>query len=183
MYSQLHFIYFSNLSKQPTSKKIQDEETQLAEYHNPPDEGGAEDTQDDETQLDEYQNPPDKGGAEKSQDEETQVREYHNPPDGGGAEDTQDDVTQSDEYRNPEGPESRYWDSSWILGIIIITINVPLPRYPLHTLFIFSCIEYGQAKAKAGLKEYIAESLVFAHSTPTEHSRDLTLNVKQPSTS
>ena len=205
MYSQLHFIYFSNLSKQPTSKKIQDEETQLAEYHNPPDEGGAEDTQDDETQLDEYhnppdkgggedtqddetqldeyQNPPDKGGAEKSQDEETQLREYHNPPDEGGAEDTQDDVTQSDEYRNPEGPESRYWNSSWILGIIIITINVPLPRYPLHTLFIFAYIKYGQAKAKAGLKEYIAKNMVFAHTTPTEHSRDSVLNVEQPTTS
>ena len=139
MYSQLHFIYFSNLSKQPTSKKIQDEETQLAEYHNPPDEGGAEDTQ--------------------------------------------DDVTQSDEYRNPEGPESRYWDSSWILGIIIITINVPLPRYPLHTLFIFAYIKYAQAKAKAGLKEYIAKNMVFAHTTPTEHSRDSILNVKQPTTS
>ena len=135
-----------------------------------------------EYQLDEYHNPPDKGGAEKSHDEETKLQEYHNPPDEGGAEETQDDETQLDEYRNPEGPESPYWDPSWILGIII-TINVPLSRYPLHTLFIFSCIEYGQAKAKAGLKEYIAESLVFAHSTPTEHSRDLTLNVKQPSTS
>ena len=102
--------------------------------------------------------------------------EYHNPPDKGGDEETQDDETQLDEYRNPEGPESPYRDPSWILGIII-TINVPLSRYPLHTLFIFSCIEHGQAKTKADLKEYIA------HSTPTEHSRDLTLNVKQSSTS
>ena len=122
-------------------------------------------------------------GAEKSQDEETQLREYHNPPDEGGAEDTQDDVTQSDEYRNPEGPESRYWDSSWILGIIIITINVPLPRYPLHTLFIFAYIKYAQAKAKAGLKEYMPKNMVFAHTTPTEHSRDSVLNVEQPTTS
>ena len=144
---------------------------------------GDENIQDEETQLDEYHNPPDEGGAEKSQDEKTQLREYHNPPDEGGAEDTQDDVTQLDEYRNPEGPESPYWDPSWILGIIIITINVPLPRYPLHTLFIFAYIKYGQAKAKAGLKEYIAKKMVFAHTMPTEHSRDSILNVKQPTTS
>ena len=123
-------------------------------------------------------------GAEKSQDEETQLDEYHNPPDGVGAEKSQDEDTQSDEeYHNPPDAKSPHWDPAWILGIIIITINVPLPRYPLHTLFIFAYIKYGQAKAKAGLKEYIAKKMVFAHTTPTEHSRDSVLNVEQPTTS
>ena len=124
-------------------------------------------------------------GAEKSQDEETQLDEYHNPPDGVGAEKSQDEDTQSDEeYHNPPDAKSPHWDPAWIQGIIIITINVPLPRYPLHTLFIFAYIKYGQAKAKAGLKEYIAKNMVFAHTTPTEkHSRDSILNVKQPTTS
>ena len=144
---------------------------------------GVEKSQDEETQLDEYHNPLDGVGAEKSQDEETQLDECHNPLDGVGAEKSQDEETQLDEYHNPEGPESPYWDPCWIQGIII-TINVPLSRYfPLHTLFIFTCIEYGQAKAALGLWEYIAKSLVFAHTTPTDHSRDSILNVKQPSTS
>ena len=176
-------LFSENDDREVGVEKSQDEETQLDEYHNPLDGVGAEKSQDEETQLDECRNPPGGVEAEKSQDEETQLDECHNPLDGVGAEKSQDEETQLDEYHNPEGPESPYWDPCWIQGIII-TINVPLSRYfPLHTLFIFTCIEYGQAKAALGLWEYIAKSLVFAHTTPTDHSRDSILNVKQPSTS
>ena len=44
-----------------------------------------------------------------------------------------------DEYHNPPNSTSKYWDATWIEGIII-TINVPLPRnilcsflHALHT--------------------------------------------------
>lgn len=41
-----------------------------------------------------------------------------------GSEQSQEEEAQSHEYHNPSDPKSRYWDPSWIRGIII-TINVP----------------------------------------------------------
>ena len=87
-----------------------------------------------------------------------------------------------DEYYNPPDSKSKFWDHTWIQGTII-TINVPLSTNPLHTVFIFACITYGQVKVKPGSEEYIFVQMVWNTNRcklTTSHTSNSRTSVKQP---